>query len=144
MYRLPLWIISFAAAWILFLVMGLRQGFGLVVAAALTISGCSGSVIVRSDTAHGATGATRTNATGGHARAGVHPPSVGARIATPGPASGSSNARIGSGGAQLSAHGPAGLVLLGALIVSGLVEYVFRKMEGRPSATEEEFIERPR
>lgn len=29
MTRLPLWIISFAAAWILFLVMGLRQGFGL-------------------------------------------------------------------------------------------------------------------
>ncbi|MSQ20228.1 MAG: MFS transporter [Betaproteobacteria bacterium] len=29
MLRLPLWVISFAAAWILFLVMGLRQGFGL-------------------------------------------------------------------------------------------------------------------
>jgi predicted MFS family arabinose efflux permease len=29
MTRLPLWIISFSAAWILFLVMGLRQGFGL-------------------------------------------------------------------------------------------------------------------
>ncbi len=52
--------------------------------------------------------------------------------------------RIGAGGAQLSAHGPAGMVVLGALIVSGLVEYVFRKMEGRPTATEEDFIERPR
>lgn len=144
MYRLPLWIISFAAAWILFLVMGSRQGFGLVITAALTISGCSGSVIVRSETVHGATGVTSTHAAGGHVRGGVHPPGVGGRITAPGPASGSSNVRIGPGGAQLSAHGPAGLVLLGALIVSGLVEYVFRKMEGRPSATEEELIERPR
>ncbi|MFN0304585.1 MAG: hypothetical protein ACKVQU_29985 [Burkholderiales bacterium] len=31
MNRLPLWIISFSAAWILFLVMGLRQDFGLLV-----------------------------------------------------------------------------------------------------------------
>ncbi len=119
--------------------------FGLAIAAALTISACSGgSVLVRSDTTHGSAGSTGTSATSGHASVGGHPPSVGARIGTAGPPSGSSNVRIGSGGAQLSAHGPAGLVLLGALIVSGLVEYVFRKMEGRPSATEEEFIERPR
>ncbi|MFM9883888.1 MAG: hypothetical protein ACKVQT_12760 [Burkholderiales bacterium] len=144
MHRLPLWIISRAAAWILFLVMGLRHRFGLVVVAVLTISGCSGSVFVRSDATHGATGSTVTSTAGGHARAGVHPPGVGARIGSPGPPSGSSNVRIGSGGAQLSAHGPAGLVLLGALIVSGLVEYVFRKMEERPSTTEEELIERPR
>ncbi|MFN0304584.1 MAG: hypothetical protein ACKVQU_29980 [Burkholderiales bacterium] len=123
----------------------LLRRFGFAIAAALAISGCSGgSVLVRSDTTHVSVGSTGASATGGHARAGVHPPSAGARIGTPGPTSGSSNVRIGSGGAQLSAHGPAGLVLLGALIVSGLVEYVFRKMEGRPSATEEEFIERPR
>ncbi len=52
--------------------------------------------------------------------------------------------RIGTGGAHLSAHGPAGMVVLGALIVSGLVEYVFRKMEGRPTTADAEYIERPK
>ncbi len=110
--------------------------FGLAIVAALTISGCGGSVFVRSGpTTAGASG------TAGHASVGA---TGGVRVGTPGHPSGATSARIGTGGAQLSAHGPAGLVVLGALIVSGLVEYVFRKMEGRPSATDEEYIERPR
>lgn len=110
--------------------------FGLAIVAALTISGCGGSVLVRSGpTTAGASG------TAGHASEGA---SGGVRVGTPGPPPGATSARIGTGGAQLSAHGPAGLVVLGALIVSGLVEYVFRKMEGRSSATDEEYIERPR
>ena len=110
----------------------------LAIVVALTINACGGSAVVRSNTGTTIAGASRT---AGQSSAGV---SRSARVGTPGPSSGSTQAHIGKSGAHLSAHGPAGLVVLGALIVSGLVEYVFRKMEGRPSATDEEYIERPR
>lgn len=142
MIRLSILIEGFIAAVNVFAAIGWRQGLGI--AAALVISGCSGSVVVRSDSMHGTAGHAGTNLPGTPARMNPPPASGSARIGTPGQTAGSPRVRIGTGGAQLSAHGPAGMVVLGALIVSGLVEYVLRKMEERLPPTDEEYIERPR
>ena len=140
MVRLSRLIVGFIAAVNVFAAIGWRRGLGIVVA--FVIGGCGGSVVVQSGSVHGTAGHAGTSLPSTPAR--VNPPPGGsAQIGTTGRGSGSAGVRIGTGGAQLSAHGPAGMVVLGALIVSGLVEYVLRKMEGRPTAADEEYIERP-